>query len=115
MTAHEHGVPGHQPASENPHAGQGSVLLDIGGDIGALVVTMPKTRVGDEVEIAAVDHAHRLHVAVVPRPVSGDEVASLVFPELVGGTYDLYEKGDTRAVLRVEIRGGRVTTADWPG
>ena len=27
--------------AENPHAGQGPVLLDIGGDIGALVVSMP--------------------------------------------------------------------------
>jgi len=28
---------------ENPHAGQGSVVLDIGGDVGALVVTMPRS------------------------------------------------------------------------
>ena len=27
--------------AENPYAGQGAVLLDIGGDIGALVVEMP--------------------------------------------------------------------------
>ena len=27
--------------AENPFAGQGSVLLDIGDDVGALVVTMP--------------------------------------------------------------------------
>ena len=101
---------------ENPHAGQGSVLLDIGGDIGALVVTMPASRVGDEVEIAAVGgrETHRQHVAVVERPVFGDEVASLVFPELAAGAHDLYEKGDARVVMRVEIQGGRVTTADWP-
>ena len=33
---HEHTV-----AGENAHAGQGMVLLDIGGDVGALVVRMP--------------------------------------------------------------------------
>ena len=33
-------------AVENPHAGQGAVLLDIGGDIGAVVVTMPATMDG---------------------------------------------------------------------
>ena len=38
--------------NENPHAGQGSVLLDIGGDVGALVVTMPPAMVGVEIEIA---------------------------------------------------------------
>ena len=73
--------------------------------------------VGDEVEIAAVravPEGHRPHVAVVRRPVLGEQVPSLVFPELVGGAYDLYEKGDSRAVMRVEIQGGGVTTADWP-
>ncbi len=47
-------VVGHRPpdSPENPHAGQGCVLLDIGGDIGALVVTTPASMVGVEVEIA---------------------------------------------------------------
>ena len=40
-----------QVNAENPHAGQGAVLLDIGGDIGALVVTMPDGLEGLEVEI----------------------------------------------------------------
>lgn len=39
------------PASENAWAGQGAVLLDIGGEVGALVVTMPASMVGAEVEI----------------------------------------------------------------
>ncbi len=36
---------------ENPHAGTGPVVLDIGGDIGALIVTMPADMVDLEVEI----------------------------------------------------------------
>ena len=40
-----------QPGVENPDAGQGPVVLDIGGDIGALIVTMPASMVGLEVEI----------------------------------------------------------------
>lgn len=36
---------------ENPNAGQGSVVLDIGDDIGALVVEMPAEMDGLEVEI----------------------------------------------------------------
>ena len=108
----EHGHDHH----ENPHAGQGPVLLDIGGDVGALVVTMPSDRTGDEVEIASpgVTPGHHDHVAVVRRPVPGGDVASLVFPELRAGDYDLREKGHVRAVLRVTIEGGQVTTADWP-
>ncbi len=56
--------------SENPHAGQGSVLLDIGGDVGALVVAMPPSMVGTEIEIGPVgghrhghDHGHAMTTA----------------------------------------------------
>ena len=41
--------------AENPYAGQGPVLLDIGGDIGALLVTMPPELVGAEVAIRPID------------------------------------------------------------
>ena len=129
---------------ENPFAGQGSVLLDIGGDVGALIVTMPPDLEGMEVEIApeadlghdaerhegheaahegghdhdhhgghAHGHPHRPHVAVVNRPVQGDRVPSLVFPELVEGRYGLYEKGTTDVHLVVDVRGGEVATAAW--
>jgi hypothetical protein len=131
-----------QSSVENPFAGQGSVLLDIGGDIGALVVTMPEGMVGTEVEIRPVgaegsrahghhhdhdhehdhehdhDHepgAHLAHVAVVNRPVGDGHVPSLVFPELPTGCYELFEKGDGQHVmLRAEISGGEVTSLTWP-
>jgi hypothetical protein len=108
MSAHE----------ENPHAGQGSVLLDIGGDVGALVVVAPDTMVGCEVEIApegeSFQHVHRPHVAVVRRPVAGGAVASLVFPEVASGRYALAEKGTDDVRLLVEVHGGEVTSARWP-
>ena len=47
--------------AHNAFAGQGAVLLDIGGDIGALIVTMPSSSEGLEVEIrpeGAVTHEH---------------------------------------------------------
>lgn len=37
--------------TENPHAGQGMVVLDIGGDIGALVISAPDSMAGKEIEI----------------------------------------------------------------
>jgi hypothetical protein len=118
--------------TENPYAGQGAVLLDIGGDIGALVVTMPGTMVDSEVEIRPVGgsprhahggpmhehhhgHGHLAHVAVVARPVADGTVPSLVFGELETGRYDLFEKGHPEQVaLTVDVVGGRVTSADWP-
>lgn len=118
---------------ENPHAGQGMVLLDIGGDVGALVVTMPTGMAGVEVEIrpagAHVDgtgddhdhdhghghgHGHHPHVAVVDRPVAGGAVPSLVFPELVTGRYELYVKETAEVRLVVDVTGGEVATAVWP-
>ena len=107
----------HVHAHENPHAGQGSVLLDIGGDVGALVVTMPASMLGEEVEVVMPADApghHRPHVAVVPRPVGGDTVPSLVFAELAEGSYALVPKGTDDVRLRVRVRGGAVTTAVWP-
>lgn len=113
---------------ENPYAGQGSVLLDIGGDIGALVVTMPAAMVDVEVEIRPEsadlhdhqhghdhDHGHHHpHVAVVERPVLGAVVPSLVYPELVEGGYELYVKGTDLVELTVKVAGGTVATAAWP-
>jgi len=118
---------------ENPHAGQGSVLLDIGGDIGALVVTMPSSMAGVEIEIAPKSsgqvaqghehqhehehghaHGHRAHVAVVNRPTAEGAVPSLVFPELVEGSYQLFDKGQDAVLLTADIVGGRVTFLDWP-
>ena len=104
--------------AENPFAGQGSVLLDIGGEIGALVVSMPAEMEGVEVEIRPVDahavtgthglgHAHHPHVAVVNRPVAGGQIPSLVFPDLVEGRYGLYlkETYDVRLDRRRTRRG----------
>jgi hypothetical protein len=110
---------------ENPHTGQGCVLLDIGGDVGALVVTTPASMVGVEVEIAPEGaafenhhhghaHTHLAHVAVVRRPVQGGEVPALVFGELTAGRYALAEKGTADVRLLVDVRGGEVTSVEWP-
>ena len=103
---------------ENPWAGQGSVLLDIGGDVGALVVEMPASMSGVVVEIrpggAAAHRAHPRHAAVVEGPGADGVVPSLVYPELVEGSYELYEKGTDRVELTVSVDGGSVTDARWP-
>ena len=107
--------------NENPHAGQGSVLLDIGGDVGALVVSMPPAMAGVEIEIAPAgevahehQHGHRPHVAVVDRPVTDGHQPSLVFPDLVGGSYELFDKGQDTVLLTAEVTGGQVTFLEWP-
>ncbi|MEN8705501.1 MAG: hypothetical protein ABF306_05125 [Nocardioides marinisabuli] len=138
-------LPDHLQANldENPWAGQGSVLLDIGGDVGALVVDMPAALVGHEVEIDPADgrdrhhqheghdhghghgyghdhdhgdghHAHRRHVAVVPRQTPVGDLPSVVFPDLDEGAYRLFHPGTDDVALDVVVRGGEVTWATWP-
>lgn len=117
--------------AENPYAGQGSVLLDIGGEIGALVVTMPARMDGVEVEIRPAKHGetaahhdhhhHYPHVAVVPRPTPAGVVHSLVYGEVTAGRYVLQPLpggsgtgGSGSGRLEVAVVGGRVTEAVWP-
>lgn len=93
------------------------MVLDIGGDVGALVVLMPTGLGGVEIEIhqlAADPSAPRSHVAVVGRPAGGQTVFSAVFPELVAGRYELYERPAGSIALTVDVRGGEVTEAAWP-
>ena len=57
---------------------------------------------------------HRPHVAVVNRPTADGAVPSLVFPELVEGCYELFDKGEDDGAADRRIVGGRVTFLDWP-
>lgn len=122
--------------SENPWAGQGSVLLDIGGSVGALIVTMPPKTEGLEVEIRSVDHhhagdhahedghgsdhthggahQHHPHVAVVARPGPSQPVHTLVYPSLEEGRYDLVPMPGDTVALTATARGGEVTWVNWP-
>ncbi|WP_410791795.1 hypothetical protein [Kribbella sp. C-35] len=99
--------------SENPHAGKGSsVLLDIGGDVGALVIEMPAALEGEEIELRGLHQ----HVAVVPRSVpDGQVIHSAVFFEVPRGSYELYVRPSGPVQLTVDVTGGAVTYAKWSG
>ena len=106
-------------AVENPHAGEGAVLLDIGGDMGALVVSMPAESDGLEVEIRPTGWAqsperHYPHVAVVARPVTHGVAHTLVYPSVREGTYELYPLPGGPSVMTVTVTGGAVARASWP-
>jgi hypothetical protein len=119
--------------AENPYAGQGPVLLDIGDDVGAVVVRMPPDTEGLEVEIrpagstargkaANRDHHHHdhhdhhhPHVAVVGRLSRGVVAYTLVYPAVRQGDHELVPLPDGAVVLTVSVEGGQVTRAAWPG
>jgi hypothetical protein len=117
---------------DNSHAGQGAVMLDIGGDVGALVLRMPRRLLGVEIEARPSDgsdahshgqghghgsHPHLPHVAVIERPVAGSArgVATAVFPELCEGRYEFYERPAGSVALTLDVAGGVVNECRWPG
>ena len=114
MSAYAHPHP--HVHAENPWAGQGAVLLDIGDEVGALVVEMPPSMVGHEVEVRRVGGPsldHLPHVAVVDRPAGDTTVPSLVFGELAEGTYELLPRGGGPVRLTADLRGGVLNEVAW--
>jgi hypothetical protein len=102
VTAHHHA------------AGQGPVVLDIGGDVGALVLVADADMVGQEIEISRVgDRGPRSHVAVHRRQTPGGVVYAAVYPGLGAGQYLLWPPGNVSPVGPVAVPGGQVTQVSW--
>jgi hypothetical protein len=92
-----------------------SVLVDIGGTVGAIVVNTPESLEGAEIEICPVGAgvAARTHTIVRSREVPGGAVVYAgVFPSVPQGDYTLLAWGPMpEAALRVD--GGAVTQFTW--
>jgi hypothetical protein len=91
-----------------------SLVVDIGGDTGALIVYAPPDLVGREIEIARADTSsgHPAHNVVRPRRVGRWVVHAAVFPDLPAGTYYRYRNGVGHEPS-FAVAGGRVTEIDW--
>jgi hypothetical protein len=91
-----------------------TVVLDIGGDVGALVVYTPAEFHGREIEISPIGQAtQRVHTAVLERVVDGRGIFAAVYPHLPAGVFRLWiDDGPARAT-RVEIIAGQVAELDW--
>lgn len=105
---------------ENPYAGQGPVLLDIGDDVGALVVFGSAGLSGQEIEIrprsreGPATPRRAKHVSVLPRgSIHGTRFVA-VFGGLPAGDYELSLLPAGPVRLTVRVIGGEVTEADWP-
>jgi hypothetical protein len=97
-------------------SGVGSVVLDIGGAMGAAAVYVPAALSGDELEIRGVDEPWRgTHVAVRPRVLTDRTVWAALFPALPNGRYEIRVRGGEpgSATTRVAVTGGRVTVSVW--
>jgi len=85
-----------------------SVVLDIGGDVGALIIYTEPGHVGAEIEIGPRGSARqRTHVEVVERRINNRPVFAAVFFGLRAGNYDVWKGAATPSA------GVEVATLDW--
>jgi hypothetical protein len=88
------------------------VVLDLGGDVGALIVHTDPELAGIEVEISpSGNDAERQHKQVLRRMLGGDEATVLVYDNLPAGDYTLWVDGEPWA-HGVRVNGGKVVVLD---
>ena len=115
----------------------GTVILDIGDDRGALIImTEPELHLA-EIEISLVGdqqaatpvpshdhgdgdgerhshaHPHRTHVAVRERRSPSGTQFAAIYPSLVAGEYTVWDLDGATPKHNVQIRGGQITQLDW--
>jgi hypothetical protein len=95
--------------------GPGSVVMELGADIGALVLYTPPGLDGEEIEISRDDEpgGHRPHSQVRARPLPGQTRYAAVYPGLRAGCYTIWRDQRTPAAT-VSVTGGQVSSCQWP-
>jgi hypothetical protein len=90
------------------------IVLDIGGDVGALIVHADPDQHDLQIEIcrSGEEDGKREHQHVLERPMPGQTMYAAVFGGLRAGSYSLLTHGSIRE-RDVVIRGSAVTTLDW--
>jgi hypothetical protein len=92
---------------------EGSVVLDIGGDVGALVLHLPAGMAGREIHVRPLDGDGRtVHTEVRARHVAGGTRFAAVFASLAAGVWELVPD-QPGAGRQVTVVGGEVTEATW--
>jgi hypothetical protein len=96
-------------------SGSGSVILDLGPGIGALVLHTPPELDGWEIEISLVGEPRpQTHSRVRPRHTPGGVQYAAVYPGVAFGDYVVWRDATTSQMI-VTVAGGQVTTACWDG
>lgn len=95
-------------------SGQGTVVLNIGAGVGALVIHTPGSLHGREIEVSpAADPAARTLAAVRARYVRGGVVWTAVLDALPTGRYTVWENPVT-PLGEIDVRDGSVAEFTWP-
>ncbi len=93
----------------------GTVMLDVGGEMGALIIYTGRDLHGREIEISRVDQdgAVRTHSAVRERIVRDGVFHSAVYPDLTAGLYTVWWDEETPAGT-ISVNGGAIAEFVWP-
>ena len=110
-------------------SGPGTVVMEVGGDIGALILYTPAEMDGREIEISRDGEpvrrdgepvrrggepaAKRTHSQVRARHMAAGTRYAAVYPGLVAGSYTVWDHADQPAAS-VVISGGQVASCRWP-
>ncbi len=122
---HKVGAGGHEPG-DHVVGNQDCVVLDIGGEVGALILYAPAELAGAEVEISLTGSCSRTHSIVrerkVDQPAGGRHAApsgpghtavyAAVYPGLPAGIYTIWRDAQTPAGT-VQVEGGQVASWRW--
>lgn len=93
--------------------GPGSVILELGADIGALLLHAPPGLAGHEIEISPSAGGPRTHSLVRERVTAGGVSYAAVYPAVPAGAYTVWRE-DGVAAGQVAIHGGEVSRFRWP-
>jgi hypothetical protein len=115
-------VPHHHQSEALPGpSGQGTVVLDLGGTRGALILFTTEALEGEEIEIRPVGGQwDGTHTAVRRRDLRDAVAFAGVFGSLPAGEYQVRIKGPVadqpgpRTTVEVTVAGGEVTERLWP-
>ena len=103
----------HYPADYWTRPHPEPVVLDIGDDIGALLLYTSPAWHGREIEVSLVGQdTQRVHTAVLERIIGDQTRYVAVYAELPAGRYRIWGD-DPRLSNQVTIVGGQVAEVDW--
>ena len=105
--SHVHSNHAHGPT------GPGTVILELGEHIGALVLETPPGLAGHEIEISPCAGGRRTHSMVRERVTAAGVTYAAVYPAVPAGEYTVWREDGVPAG-QVAVYGGGVSRFRWP-
>jgi hypothetical protein len=92
--------------------GPGSVILELGDNVGALILEVPPALAGHEIEISPSSGGHRTHSMVRERRTAAGVSYAAVYPDLPADNYVIW-RDETTPVATVTVSPAQPTTYRW--